>query len=78
MTISRFGKELTYLALVNYDGKPVIFLYNEDTKNFAKLQEADSPHGTRDIEFLRMPNTQHINLAVGTNRMTTIYKGSAT
>eukprot|EP00111_Clytia_hemisphaerica_P024863 TCONS_00073301-protein len=76
-TINRAGREITYLALVNYEGKPIIYIYNEQTKQFGKLQQTNSKW-TRDIEFLRVPNSIHLNLAVASTREIVIYKGNTT
>ena len=76
-TINRAGREITYLALVNYEGKPIIYIYNEQTKTFGKLQQTNSKW-TRDIEFLRVPNSIHLNLAVASTREIVIYKGNTT
>ena len=71
------GKRITYLAVINFDCKPVIYIYDSGSKTFIKLQETDSKW-TRDMEFLLMPNSDIVYLAVSSNRQTVIYAGSAT
>jgi len=76
ITTHQMGKQITYLAVINYACKPVIYIYDEKVKKFLKLQQTDS-EGTRDIEFLRMPNRDKVYLAVSSNKQTAIYAGSA-
>lgn len=64
------------MAIINFDCKPVIYIYDEKRKIFIKLQQTDS-NWTRDIEFLRMPNSDVVYLAVASNRNTAIYAGAA-
>lgn len=76
ITTRQMNKSITYMAIINFDCKPVIYIYDEKRKIFIKLQQTDS-NWTRDIEFLRMPNSDVVYLAVASNRNTAIYAGAA-
>lgn len=70
------SREMTYIAVINFDCKPVVYVYDVDErKEFVKLQETDSMW-TRDMEFIPTADGQEVYLAVSTKRMTSIYAGS--
>ncbi|XP_065658902.1 uncharacterized protein LOC100205183 isoform X2 [Hydra vulgaris] len=75
-TISNKYGNYTYLAVINYDCNPVIYVYDDIRTTFVKLQKTES-NWSRDMEFLRMPNNE-VYLAVAANQETTVYTGSTT